>query len=173
MKIKKVSEKPKTVNEPDSTKEGIMKKIVLIVMLLLSPTLCLAQAEINGSFSLEDSIWDFLTAPGYSLGFYGGTIYLCEYGYCLPMPNSHISDMIVISLFSSNLGGGYSIGGLASPLIGVGTCRVCAFYTCASGTIVKTGNSFYSSSLAFDNGQSEEVHEMLDGILPLIAEEVE
>ncbi|KPJ57809.1 MAG: hypothetical protein AMJ42_04345 [Deltaproteobacteria bacterium DG_8] len=151
-----------------------MKRAILIVVIVsLFPTLCLAQPEINGLFSLEKTAWSFPAAPGYTLGFYGGTIYLCENSYCLPFPNSRILNLLVISIFSSDMGEGYSINGVASSLMGIGIVKLCAAYQCASTMIRKTSNNFSPSSLSFDNGQLEDVKEIIDGILPLIEEEAE
>jgi hypothetical protein len=121
-----------------------MKKIVLIaVMLSLITAPCLAQDEINGGVFLENTAWDFLALPGYSIGFYSNDIYLCEYGYCHPALSSIIVELLIVSIFSSNAGDGYTISGFANPLIGFGMCRICGGNNCISGVITKTSNCFF------------------------------
>ena len=146
-----------------------MKKLVLLTAaLLLFPTLCLAQSQIQGLFSLENTAWSLSSSSEYTLGFAGGTIYLCDSTQCLPSPNSVIMDILVISIFSSELGEGYSINGVASSLFGVGMVEVCAGYECATDMMSKTSDSFSPSSLSFGSNQLEEEKEMIDGVLPLI-----
>ena len=122
-----------------------MRKTVLIAALLsLFAAPCLAQHEINGGTFLENTAWDLLALPEYGIGFYGNNIYLCEYGCCHPAPSSIVLELLIVTIFSSDTGDGYTISGFAYPLTGVGMCRICGGYNCVSGVITKTSNSFFS-----------------------------
>ena len=153
-----------------------MKKIVLIAVLIsLFTTPCLAQIETNSLFSLNGTSWIFPGVYGYVLGFYEGDIYLCDEGDC-PSPSiypSIIKDLLIISIFSIDTNGGTSLSGFASPLIGVGWCKICADYICVPSLITKTSDKFYPSFLSVNNGQLEGFNEMIDGVLGLIDEETE
>jgi len=120
-------------------------------------------------YSLEGTAWDIIGAPGYTLGFYAGNVYICEGSLCVPGPNSLIINLLIISIFDAGRGTGATVSGFASSLIGIGSMVICTDY-CVPAPIIKKSD-YFPSSLSFnDDDQLENLNEMIDGVLELIGE---
>jgi len=124
-----------------------MRRIVLIgliVIFLSAP--CLAQPEIEGLFSINNTLWELLDISSYSIGISDDVVYFCETNLCLPVPDSKTKDMLIVSTFRAGATSGteeVSIDGVAFPLIGLGYGIVCTSTTgCNSTFMMKTDDNW-------------------------------
>ena len=125
-----------------------MKKAILIVlMVVMVATPCLAEVEPEGIFSIEGTLWRvcgivFATVPPFIggscdliIGFYQGTVYSCdEYGgRCHPYPDYAYIDLLLVSIvyniFFGKSGVGYDLHILQPSGFGV-----FASFGCFSGS---------------------------------------
>ena len=118
-----------------------MRRTVLIgLIIVFLSTPCLAQSEIEGLCSINNTLWEFLDLSPYSMGLSDNIIYFCETDVCLPVPNSKIKAVLIVSIFSAGASSGteeVSIDGLAFPLIGLGYATVCTSTTGCDSTLIK------------------------------------
>lgn len=105
-----------------------MKRVSLIVfVILIFSTPCLAQRETNSFYSLTDTLWSIFPFDSY-FGFSGGVVYVCdaELESCTSTPNSFYFDFPFISLLYIPIteeDSGF-ITGFLSPLLGTGITLV-------------------------------------------------
>ena len=97
-----------------------MKRILLVIALLsLFPTVCLARLEPNAFLTLGRTLWSQSGATE-TIGFYRNKAYICYGTACANMPNSAYIDLILCSLFVIETQG-FKMNGLLFPLIGIGS----------------------------------------------------
>jgi len=95
-----------------------MKKTILVMlMVLMISTPCLAEVEPDGLFSIEKTLWE---SDRSYYGFYQGTVYRCNYDMgaflCSEMDNSFYIDLFLVSIFT----GTFNSSGILFPLSGIG-----------------------------------------------------
>ena len=102
-------------------REISMKKVILLVIILLSLTTtpCLAQIEPNAFFTLDRTLWS-QSGVTETIGFYRNKAYICFGTACASMPNSAYIDLPFCSLFIIQTEG-FKMNGLLFPFIGIGS----------------------------------------------------
>jgi hypothetical protein len=98
-----------------------MQKVIILVIILLSLTTtpCLAQLKPNAFFTLNRTLWS-QSGVTEAIGFYRNKAYICLGTACASMPNSAYIDLIFCSLFVIQTQG-FKMNGLLFPLIGIGS----------------------------------------------------
>ena len=101
-----------------------MKRSILCVIVLvsLSPALCLAEFETNAIFTLGGTLWSQSSAEE-DVGFHENKVYICYGTACAEMPEAVYLDFIFCSLFVVETAG-LKIGSLTKQQIHIHLARV-------------------------------------------------
>jgi len=105
-----------------------MKKTFLMVFIVIMfSTHCLAQPEAKKVSSINNTLWTIFPYNSY-FGFSGGEVYICdeELESCEPIPNSSYTDLLLRSIVYIPIAEEYPgfIYGFLSPRRGIGTIVV-------------------------------------------------
>lgn len=117
-----------------------MRKVSLIVLLLfLFPTLCLAQSVVTQANALSGTEWGMDDFPGISLGFHEETVYFCTSAKKLSFPDSNVVNLFIVSIFFAH---DNEIRTYGMAINNKGTAVLCSLNGCMRSPISKLNDSF-------------------------------